>query len=427
MSRRMASRSRLLFAAFCAGGVLLGAGPPAARQSAFTVASTVAGGETGYTSSLEVESPENVGVHEGDENSQHAHDEIPVEAAEGEEVGSSRLSSSNRSRTTHATSATRRGSRSRLLLPAALISALALSGLIGSSMMKETAEETGEPRAATPEKQADAKGAPPEGAKVVEQEGAQVAHPEGAQVAEEDSRSRQRRMQAAVLAAVLVAAVIYGVYDKASLTSPTTTSSESGTSFRHPELALEDSEADLGGQLEMALIDASHETPGGAPSEGMAGAVSSLIARVVDGVVQFLQDPASQRKSLGMAASAVALAFLAAGALRARQAAKALTHRPAPPPASKEQGESAQEALEELEPAPETQTEQVDQASMPLPPAPEDFDLPPMPLPEAPEDFDQAPMPLPEAAEEFDQAPMPLPEAAEVFDQAPMPLPEAAE
>ncbi|KFH00402.1 dense granule protein GRA11, partial [Toxoplasma gondii MAS] len=329
----------------------------------------------------EVESPENVGVHEGDENSQHAHDEIPVEAAEGEEVGSSRLSSSNRSRTTHATSATRRGSRSRLLLPAALISALALSGLIGSSMMKETAEETGEPRAATPEKQADAKGAPPEEAKVVEQEGAQVAHPEGAQVAEEDSRSRQRRMQAAVLAAVLVAAVIYGVYDKASLTSPTTTSSESGTSFRHPELLLEDSEADLGGQLEMALIDASHETPGGAPSEGMAGAVSSLIARVVDGVVQFLQDPASQRKSLGMAASAVALAFLAAGALRARQAAKALTHRPAPPPASKEQGESAQEALEELEPAPETQTEQVDQASMPLPPAPEDFDLPPMPLP----------------------------------------------
>ncbi|KYK62301.1 putative transmembrane protein [Toxoplasma gondii TgCatPRC2] len=111
--------------------------------------------------------------------------------------------------------------------------------------MKETAEETGEPRAATPEKQADAKGAPPEEAKVVEQEGAQVAHPEGAQVAEEDSRSRQRRMQAAVLAAVLVAAVIYGVYDKASLTSPTTTSSESGTSFRHPELALEDSEADL--------------------------------------------------------------------------------------------------------------------------------------------------------------------------------------
>ncbi|KYF38534.1 dense granule protein GRA11, partial [Toxoplasma gondii ARI] len=440
MSHRMASRSRLLFAAFCAGGVLLGAGPPAARQSAFTVASTVAGGETGYTSSSEVESPENVGGHEGGDSFQSAPNGVPVDGVE--EDGRSTLISANRSRSTHAVSAARKGSRSRLLLPAALLSALALSGLIGSSMMKKTAEETDETKVASP-----ATGTQQIQKKVAQPEDAKVAQPDDDQVARDALRARRRRQQAAVLMAALVAAAAYGMYsslsgyeDAGSLSSPESASPELDTLIMQQ------------GTQFAEQLEALHEMPVGAASEGSAeqSSLSHLLAEVVDA----LQQPSLQNILLG-GASAAGLGLLGAAAARRRRR-QAQPDTPAPPPASEEQVESAEEAPEKLDEALETHpedtqkaapfallgapeeresspethpaaSEESEQAPMPLPPAPEELDQPPMPLPPAPEDFDQAPMPVPEAPEEFDQAPMPLPQAPEELEQAPASHPEEAE
>ncbi|CBZ50735.1 hypothetical protein NCLIV_012020 [Neospora caninum Liverpool] len=324
----LASRAGLLLVACCACALLSSAPLPTRRYFlTFGLASEVVVDGEAEKGNLDV-SVQQDGRDNGDADSLDPIDGSPAAAVEAGGLAAVQQQgrSSRGSSVSYTVSTQRMASKSRYVLPAVLISALAAAGMMGYVTPKKT------PASQKADVQTVAARA---GA---EQFDSAATKKKSAEIAQETEESRRRRKQAALVAAVLVAAAVYGL--RSSLLGVDKVSSPTALQglLKKPE-SMHGIDPDASVDFQP---DASVERQMEVPAEGAGDAVRGWQHLVRDFSAMLAGEYALSPR-VGAVASAVALGLLAFSLAAARRASRRRQQqgeeRPASPTAGEEQAD----------------------------------------------------------------------------------------
>ncbi|CBZ50734.1 hypothetical protein NCLIV_012010 [Neospora caninum Liverpool] len=364
VSHRLASRAGLLLVACCACALLSSSPLPTRRYFlTFGLASKVVVDGEAEKGNLDV-SVQQDGRDNGDADSLDPIDGSPAAAVEAGGLAAVQQQgrSSRGSSVSYTVSTQRRASKSRYVLPAVLISALAAAGMMGYVTPKKTPApektdvETVAARAGAEQFDSDA---------TTEQKSAEIA-----QETEEPSR---RRKQAALVAAVLVAAAVYGL--RSSLLGVDKVSSPTALQglLKKPE-SMHGIDPDASVDFQP---DASVERQMEVPAEGAGDEVRGWQHLVRDFSAMLAGEYALSPR-VGAVASAVALGLLAFSLAAARRASRRRQQQGEERPASPTAGEEQADPVPAEAAAPAAEPEQIPEAE---PEKPKEEEVPPVAAP----------------------------------------------
>nr|CEL65370.1 TPA: hypothetical protein BN1204_012200 [Neospora caninum Liverpool] len=256
----------------------------------------------------------------------------------------------------HNMSTQRRASKSRYVLPAVLISALAAAGMMGYVTPKKTPAS----QKADVETVAARAGA--------EQFDSDATEKKSAEIAQETEESRRRRKQAALVAAVLVAAAVYGL--RSSLLGVDKVSSPTALQglLKKPE-SMHGIDPDASVDFQP---DASVERQMEVPAEGAGDEVRGWQHLVQDFSAMSAGEYALSPR-VGAVASAVALGLLAFSLAAARRASRRRQQQGEERPASPTAGEEQADPVSAEAVAPAAEPEEIPKAE---PEKPEEEEVP---------------------------------------------------